>query len=461
GRAGGGDVRGVLRLLLPEDVRMALRHLAGDAAGDVVDLEPASLGGERRKEEDLEEQVAELVGQRFRVHRVEGLERLVALLEQVGLDRLGRLLAVPRAFPAQPGDESAEIRQPFAHAGNHRRRLRKGKNQKLREAQDDGDRRRETEPDRGWQDVHGERGHASRLRAGGGARAGEAAAAPAAGVPPEDRAPPGPSADGRRRGRSRRASRAGRPRARRAENRFRLAHPVARHAGLLLARATAGPLRRPAPRSRRRPADDRVARGPRAEDPGQHLLRGVGLPLEDPLRASPRLCRDDSAGGRAARPVIGKRKSETGRGFMPFRFPIGDSRFPVLLFLLVHPFVAAAVLAQEPVSQLPPPLPPPVTRGLYRSRWFEFLNAHLEDDARGAAAALRELKKAAQAVGVHRLSDFSRTATFEGRLAETRGRFDRAARAYDAALELDDVNSDAHFSRLAFLLRQKAFGKAA
>ena len=32
------------------------------------------------------------------------------------------------------------------------------------------------------------------------------------------------------------------------------------------------------------------------------------------------------------------------------------------------------------------PMPPPVTRGLYRSRWFEFLNAHLEDDPRAAVA---------------------------------------------------------------------------
>jgi tetratricopeptide (TPR) repeat protein len=141
---------------------------------------------------------------------------------------------------------------------------------------------------------------------------------------------------------------------------------------------------------------------------------------------------------------------------MPFRFPIAGFRFSLLLLFLLHPLLTAAVLAQEKV----PPLPPPVTRGLYRSRWFEFLNAYLEDDARGAAAALSELRKAAQAVGVSRLSDFSRTAEFEGRLAETRGQFERAARAYDAALELDDSNSDAHFSRLAFLLRQGARAKA-
>ena len=140
-----------------------------------------------------------------------------------------------------------------------------------------------------------------------------------------------------------------------------------------------------------------------------------------------------------------------------FRFPISDLRFPTLLLLLIIAAEPAWVLAQEQV----PPLPPPVTRGVYRSRWFEFLNALLEDDERGAAAALTELKKAAQAVGVHRLSDFSRTATFEGRLAENRGRIERAARAYDAALDLDDANSDAHFARLAFLLRQGARGKAA
>ena len=137
------------------------------------------------------------------------------------------------------------------------------------------------------------------------------------------------------------------------------------------------------------------------------------------------------------------------------------TRGAALLFFLLCSLLPAAEALAQAQEQLPPPHPPPVTRGLYRSRWFEFLNAHLEDDERGAAAALSELKKAAQALGVHRLSDFSRTATFEGRLAETRQRFDRAARAYDAALELDDANSDAHFARLAFLLRQGARGKAA
>jgi len=138
------------------------------------------------------------------------------------------------------------------------------------------------------------------------------------------------------------------------------------------------------------------------------------------------------------------------------RFPIPDFRFPALGLLLLL-LSAAPLWAQEAVS----PLPPPVTRGLYRSRWFEFLNAHLEDDSRTAAIALAELRKAAQTVGIRSLSDFARTAAYEGRHAEAQGKFDRAARAYDAALVLDDGNCDAQFSRLGFLVRRRSFDKAA
>lgn len=134
-------------------------------------------------------------------------------------------------------------------------------------------------------------------------------------------------------------------------------------------------------------------------------------------------------------------------------FPL--SRIPVLiLFFLAG---EALLTAQQTVS----PMPPPVTRHLYRSRWFEFLNAHLEDDSRAAEAALVELKTAAQAVGIHRLSDFARTAVYEGRRAEAEGRYVRAARAYDAALVLDGANCDARFSKVHVLLRQRAVGRAA
>ena len=101
-----------------------------------------------------------------------------------------------------------------------------------------------------------------------------------------------------------------------------------------------------------------------------------------------------------------------------------------------------------------------MTRGLYRAHWFEFLNAHLEDDPRASAAALAELKRAARGVGVRRLSDFSRTAVHEGRKAEALGNTARAARAYDAALELDDGNFSGTLARIEFLLRQHNYRAA-
>jgi tetratricopeptide (TPR) repeat protein len=118
----------------------------------------------------------------------------------------------------------------------------------------------------------------------------------------------------------------------------------------------------------------------------------------------------------------------------------------VVLVLLV----SMAASAQEPVS----PLPPPLTRSLYRSNWFEFLSAYSENDAPGAAKALDQMVKAARRVGVHRLSDFSRTAVYLGRRAEKQGSPDRAEGAYDAAIGLDDANPDAAVARLSFLLRR-------
>ena len=116
----------------------------------------------------------------------------------------------------------------------------------------------------------------------------------------------------------------------------------------------------------------------------------------------------------------------------------------------------ALAYAQEPVS----PLPPPVTRGLYRASWFEFLTALLEDDDKAAAQSLTRLRRAAQAVGVRYLSDFSRTAVFEGRRAEAEGQVARAARAYRAAIDLDDTSFDAFAARIGFLLRQRRIGAA-
>ncbi len=110
---------------------------------------------------------------------------------------------------------------------------------------------------------------------------------------------------------------------------------------------------------------------------------------------------------------------------------------------------AAAGSAQEALS----PLPPPVTRSQYRSQWFEFLSALSDNDTREANRALDGMLRASRKVGVSRLSDFSRTAVFVGRRDEKLGQPERAARAYDAALKLDESNPDAIFARLSFLAR--------
>jgi len=158
-------------------------------------------------------------------------------------------------------------------------------------------------------------------------------------------------------------------------------------------------------------------------------------------------------------PVIDNRKIETRtvnrrlEARSAVRITIGEIRLACLLLFLAWPLLLTAQ-APPPPDALSP-LPPPVTRGLYRAHWFEFLNAHLEDDVNGAAAALAEMEKAARGVGVHLLSDFSRTAVHEGRRAEAGNRLQQARRAYDTAVRLDDVNVDAHLSRIGFFVRHR------
>ncbi len=69
--------------------------------------------------------------------------------------------------------------------------------------------------------------------------------------------------------------------------------------------------------------------------------------------------------------------------------------------------------------------------------------------------------RSARRVGVHRLSDFSRTAVFLGRRAEMQGSPERAERAYDAAIRLDDASPDAPLARLSFLVRRGRVPEAA
>src|SRR5580765_3252229 len=117
-----------------------------------------------------------------------------------------------------------------------------------------------------------------------------------------------------------------------------------------------------------------------------------------------------------------------------------------VLFLLTAAFPAAAQIAPlgggtPPESEQPSgtvsPLPPPTTRSGLRGRWFEFLSALNEDDFAGARLASADLLHTASRVGIARLSDFSRGALYEARLADRQGKVLRADLALETAIRLD------------------------
>jgi tetratricopeptide (TPR) repeat protein len=107
------------------------------------------------------------------------------------------------------------------------------------------------------------------------------------------------------------------------------------------------------------------------------------------------------------------------------------------------------------------PLPPPATRSGLRGRWFEFQSALIEDDLPSARLALADVLKTGDRVGISRLSDFSRGALQQARLAEKLGKRGRADVALDAAVQLDPDLLDARWERAKILLGRREFAKSA
>ena len=127
--------------------------------------------------------------------------------------------------------------------------------------------------------------------------------------------------------------------------------------------------------------------------------------------------------------------------------------------LVVVVLFASAIRAEASPETRVSPLPPPVTRAVYRSHWFELLSALQENDVREARVALDAMIKSARAAGVRHLSGYSRTALEAARKAE-RARAAHAAFAYDAAVRLDETSFDAAASRVGFQLRNGGFREA-
>ena len=97
----GGHRVGRVGLDVGEDVRVATHELVDEVARDVVDVEGLArvLLRDAGLEGDLEQEVAELLLHVGRVAALDGLDRLVRLLEEVGHEAGVGLLGVPRAAP--------------------------------------------------------------------------------------------------------------------------------------------------------------------------------------------------------------------------------------------------------------------------------------------------------------------------------------------------------------------------
>ncbi len=137
-------------------------------------------------------------------------------------------------------------------------------------------------------------------------------------------------------------------------------------------------------------------------------------------------------------------------------------------FLLTLALVAGAQTAPVSTEDAEPPpstervtpLPPPATRAGLRGRWFEFLSAVNEDDFRAARLASADLLRTASRVGISRLSDFSRAALYQARLAERQGKRLRADLAIDTAIDLDPALVDPRWEKARFAYQRREFAES-
>ena len=110
----GDDRPGIVGLDVAEHVRVPADELVVDARRHVGDGEATLLLGDRGVELDLVQQVAELLDQRLvrrlvvGIERLDGVDQLERLLDEVRHERGVRLLTVPRALLAQRAGELVE-----------------------------------------------------------------------------------------------------------------------------------------------------------------------------------------------------------------------------------------------------------------------------------------------------------------------------------------------------------------
>ena len=91
------DLLDTVDLDAAEDVGMAAHDLAGDRSIHVGEIEGPLFRGELRVQDDLEQEVAELIGEIVRAAALDRVDRFVRLLEEVWPKRQVRLAPVPGA----------------------------------------------------------------------------------------------------------------------------------------------------------------------------------------------------------------------------------------------------------------------------------------------------------------------------------------------------------------------------
>ena len=116
------------RAVAPEDVRMPRHHLRGHVRRDVLDVEVLAgrVRGEVGVEQHLVEHVAELLDHLVAVARLDRVDELPALLDEVLHEALVGLLGVPRAAArrAEQGDGGDELVEGRCAGGEVDRRRR-------------------------------------------------------------------------------------------------------------------------------------------------------------------------------------------------------------------------------------------------------------------------------------------------------------------------------------------------
>src|SRR4029077_12329938 len=114
-----GRIERRLAFVTLEHVRMPPHEFVPDALHRVRDSEVSCFRFELREKYRLEHVVAELLAERPVIVAIDRLEHLIRLLEPERLQRVDRLLAIPRA-PVGPSKRGHDLDEPGELAGGVR-----------------------------------------------------------------------------------------------------------------------------------------------------------------------------------------------------------------------------------------------------------------------------------------------------------------------------------------------------